>query len=316
MPHRVFAASIVFLDDSTHSFSLDKKAKGQDLLNLVFQHLELTERDYFGLVFTENNVSLPGGHAPDVTRWLDPSKSIRKQMRVKGVTGVTLYFRVKVSWSCVLQRLIMCLSLMLKFYVTDPSRLHEEYTRYHVYLQVKKDLVTARLVAPVSTVCLLTSYAVQSTLGDWDPDSCRTGYLAPFRHLRSHCPCPGGVMPPTEELDRKVAELHKLHKGQSPAESEMNFLEHAKRLEMYGISLHPGKDSAGRDIQLGVTSNGLVVFQNCIKINTFSWTKIVKISFKRKQFFIQLRKELTESYDTLLGKIKTEIFASFSYHFY
>ena len=103
-------------------------------------------------------------------------------------------------------------------------------------------------------------------------------------------------------MDRKVAELHKLHKGQSPAEAELNFLEHAKRLEMYGISLHPGKDSAGRDIQLGVTSNGLVVFQNCIKINTFSWTKIVKISFKRKQFFIQLRKELTESYDTLLGE--------------
>ena len=122
-----------------------------------------------------------------------------------------------------------------------------------------------------------------------------------FQALRSHCPCPGGALPPPEELDRKVAELHKLHKGQSPAESEMNFLEHAKRLEMYGISLHPGKDSAGREIQLGVTSIGLVVFQACVKINTFSWTKIVKISFKRKQFFIQLRKELTESYDTLLG---------------
>ena len=280
---RVFTATVVFLDDSTHSFTLDKKAKGQDLLNVVFQHLELTERDYFGLVFTENSVTLPSGHAPDVTRWLDPAKSVRKQMRVKGVAPVTLHFRVK-------------------FYVTDPSRLHEEYTRYHVYLQVKKDLMTGRLVAPVSTVCLLTSYAVQSTLGDFDPDSCRNGYLTPFRCLRSHCPCPGGGSPPTEELDRKVAELHKLHKGQSPAESEMNFLEHAKRLEMYGISLHPGKDSAGRDIQLGVTSNGLVVFQNCIKINTFSWTKIVKISFKRKQFFIQLRKELTESYDTLLGK--------------
>ena len=117
---------------------------------------------------------LSGGHAPDVTRWLDPSKSVRKQMRVKGMTAVTLHFRVK-------------------FYVTDPSRLHEEYTRYHVYLQVKKDLVTGRLVAPISTVCLLTSYAVQSTLGDWDPDSCRNGYLSPFRNLRTHCPCPGGV---------------------------------------------------------------------------------------------------------------------------
>jgi len=279
---RHFHATVIFLDDSTHRFTLDKKAKGQDLLSMVHQHLELTEREYFGLVFTEGGQTLPPGHAPDVTRWLDPAKSVRKQMRVKGCSPVTLHFRVK-------------------FYVTDPSRLHEEYTRYHVYLQVKRDLSTGRLVAPISTVCLLASYAVQSTLGDYDPDSCRNGYLAPFQNLRAHCPCPGGAMPPPEELDRKVAELHKLHKGQSPAESEMNFLEHAKRLEMYGISLHPGKDSAGRDIQLGVTSIGLVVFQNCVKINTFSWTKIVKISFKRKQFFIQLRKELTESYDTLLG---------------
>jgi tyrosine-protein phosphatase non-receptor type 4 len=104
-----------------------------------------------------------------------------------------------------------------------------------------------------------------------------------------------------EEMDRRIAELHKLHKHQSPAEAEFNFLEHAKRLEMYGISLHPGKDSNGRDIQLGVTCIGLVVFQSAVKINTFSWSKIVKISFKRKQFFIQLRKEMTESYDTLLG---------------
>ena len=162
---RVFPATVVFLDDSTQRFTLDKKAKGQELLNLVYQHLELTEREYFGLVFTENNVVLPPGHAPDVTRWLDPSKPIRKQMRVKGVTPVTLHFRVK-------------------FYVTDPSRLHEEYTRYHVYLQVKKDLSTGRLIAPISTVCLLTSYSVQSTLGDFDPDSCRNGYLATFQSLR------------------------------------------------------------------------------------------------------------------------------------
>ena len=53
---------------------------------------------------------VPVGHSPDVMRWLDPTKLIRKQVRVNGVqkTNVTpvatLYFRVK-------------------FYVTDPSRL-------------------------------------------------------------------------------------------------------------------------------------------------------------------------------------------------
>ena len=119
---RLFPATVVFLDDSSHRFTLDKKAKGQDLLTAVFQHLELTEREYFGLVWSEGGAALPPGHARDVTRWLDPAKPVRKQMRVKGMAAITLYFR-------------------LKFYVTDPSRLQEEYTRYHAYLQVKISLL-------------------------------------------------------------------------------------------------------------------------------------------------------------------------------
>ena len=164
---RLFPATVVFLDDSSHRFTLDKKAKGQDLLTAVFQHLELTEREYFGLVWSEGGAALPPGHAPDVTRWLDPAKPVRKQMRVKGVAAITLYFR-------------------LKFYVTDPSRLQEEYTRYHAYLQVKHDLTVGRLVAPVSTVCLLTSYAVQSSLGDWDPDTSRPPYLGKTTNTSSY----------------------------------------------------------------------------------------------------------------------------------
>jgi hypothetical protein len=169
-----------------------------------------------------------------------------------------------------------------------------------LYLQVKHDLLDGRLSAPTSTLCLLTSYVVQSTLGDYEAEACRPGYLAAFRELRRLCLAQQQQLS-ADEIDRRITELHKLHRGQSPAEAEYNFLEHAKRLEMYGIGLHNGKDSSGRDIQLGVTSIGLVVFQNQVKINTFSWSKIVKISFKRKQFFIQLRKELTETYDTLLG---------------
>lgn len=171
-------------------------------------------------------------------------------------------------------------------------------------MQVKKDITEGRLGAPLSTICLLTSFVVQSTIGDYDPETAGSGYLIPYYDLRKHSQENSDLVEtllPDEEMDRRISELHKLHKGQSPGEAEMNFLEHAKRLEMYGIALHPGKDSQGRGIQLGVTCIGLVVFQNGVKMNTFSWSKIVKISFKRKQFFIQLRKELTESYDTLLG---------------
>ena len=296
---KTFSARVVFLDDTCQTFEVDKRAKGQFLIDTVFRHLDLGEREYFGLMFNDTGADhVPVGHSPDVMRWLDSSKLIRKQVRVTGShkSGVapvaTLYFRVK-------------------FYVTDLARLKEEFTRYQIYLQVKKDISEGRLSAPLSTICLLTSFVVQSTIGDFDPETCGPGYLIPYYDLRKHSAAnPGGLLGgadlhqetlPDEEMDRRICELHKLHKTQSPGEAEMNFLEHAKRLEMFGIALHPGKDSQGRGIQLGVTCIGLVVFQNAVKMNTFSWSKIVKISFKRKQFFIQLRKELTESYDTLLG---------------
>lgn len=98
-------------------------------------------------------------------------------------------------------------------------------------------------------------------------------------------------MDQNEENERRICELHKLHRGQLPGDAELNYLEHAKRLEMYGIDFHKATDSAGKDLQLGVASIGLLVYQNNLRVNTFSWTKMVKVSFKRKDFFIQLRRE-------------------------
>ncbi|XP_063983545.1 tyrosine-protein phosphatase non-receptor type 4 isoform X4 [Diachasmimorpha longicaudata] len=259
------SATVVFLDDTQHIFQLDKRAKGQALLDLVFHHLELIEKDYFGLQYAENGSN--SANSSDVMRWLDPAKPVKKQIRSK---GGQFFFRVK-------------------FYVSDPSKLQEEYTRYQFYLQIRKDIMQGKLQLPVSTACLIASYTVQSELGDYHPEEHGPGYLSRLQLI------PGQ----TEEMEKKICELHKLHKGQLPADAEFNFLDHAKRLDMYGVELH--KDSTNKEIQLGVTSIGLVVFQNSIRINVFSWSKIVKISFKRKQFFIQLRREQSESYDTLLG---------------
>lgn len=264
---KTLSAVVLFLDDSTHTFHIEKRAKGHVLLEQVFQHLELIEKDYFGLQFSDNGAPPTAANA-DQMRWLDPSKPLKKQLR-----NGQLYFRVK-------------------FYVSDPSKLQEEYTRYHFYLQIRHDIMQGRLQLPPSTACLLASYTVQSELGDYNPEEHGPGYLHSL-------PLVPGL---TDEMEKKIAELHKLHKGQTPADAEFNFLDHAKRMDMYGVDLHRARqDSTNKEIHLGVTSVGLVVFQNNIRINTFSWSKIVKISFKRKQFFIQLRREPSESYDTLLG---------------
>lgn len=180
----------------------------------------------------------------------------------------------------------------VKFFVNDPSRLQEEYTRYLFYLHLKRDIFQGRLQCPLTTAFLLASYAVQAEVGDFNPAEHAHGdYLHGLPLVRDQ----------TEDMERRVVELHKLHRGQLPADAEYNYLEHAKRLEMYGIDIHQAMDSDRNELQLGVSANGLLVFQNGVRMNTFSWSKMVKLSFKRKEFFIQLRREQPESYDTLLG---------------
>ncbi|XP_076468051.1 tyrosine-protein phosphatase non-receptor type 4-like isoform X7 [Babylonia areolata] len=243
-----------FLDDTEETFEIDKRQKAQHLLDKVYDHLELVEKDYFGLQFMDM------APAEDAMRWLDPLKTIKKQCRGP---PYEFFFRVK-------------------FYVSDPSKLAEEYTRYHFFLQVRQDMLSGKLVCSEGQAATLSSYAIQSELGDFNPDEHKDGYLHGFMFVPNQ----------TREFEQLVADKHRQHRGQTPADAEFNFLERAKRLEMYGVDLHNARDQSSIEIQLGVTSAGLVVFQNNVKINTFSWAKIVKISFKRKQFFIQLRREV------------------------
>ncbi|CRL08683.1 CLUMA_CG021362, isoform A [Clunio marinus] len=258
---------VKFLDNTNVKFNLDKKAKGSDLLATVFDHLELTERDYFGLKFCQSE---------NAERWLDSNKNVRKQWQ-------------KEQKNC--SPSMPILEFRVKFYVSDPSRLLEEYTRYQFYLQIKRDIWSGRLPVSLHTACLLASFQVQSELGDFNAVEHTEGYLNDLQLLVDQ----------NEETERQIAELHKLHRGQLPADAECNFLEHAKRLDQYGIDFHKATDSSGTEIQLGVSAIGLLVYQNSLRINTFSWSKMTKVSFKRKEFFIQLRREPSESYDTLLG---------------
>lgn len=171
----------------------------------------------------------------------------------------------------------------VKFFVNDPSRLQEEYTRYLFYLTLKRDIYHGRLPCPLTTAFLLASYTVQSEVGDFSPHEHANG-----EYLRGMTL----VSDQSEEMEHRIMELHKLHRGQLPSDAEYNYLEHAKRLEMYGIDIHHAMDSDRNELQLGVSANGLLVFQNAVRMNTFSWSKMVKLSFKRKEFFIQLRREL------------------------
>ncbi|KAM8810196.1 band 4.1-like protein 2 [Eudromia elegans] len=251
---------VILLDGTEYSCDLEKRAKGQVLFEKVCEHLNLLEKDYFGLVFYEN---------PDQKNWLDPSKEIKRQIR-------------SLPW---------LFTFNVKFYPPDPSQLTEDITRYFLCLQLRQDIASGRLPCSFVTHALLGSYTVQAELGDHDPEEHRSDYLSEFQFAPNQ----------TQEMEEKVVELHKTHRGLSPAQADSQFLENAKRLSMYGVDLHHAKDSEGVDIMLGVCANGLLIYKDRLRINRFAWPKILKISYKRSNFYIKVRPAEQEQFESTIG---------------
>ncbi|XP_076134955.1 FERM, ARHGEF and pleckstrin domain-containing protein 2 isoform X2 [Alosa pseudoharengus] len=191
--------------------------------------------------------------------WLEPTKLVVKQVR----RPVNTLFRLSV-----------------KFFPPDPGQLQEEYTRYLFSLQMKRDLIEGRLTCTENTGALLASHLVQSEIGDYDD-------VADQEYLKMN-----KLLPYQERVQEKIMELHRRHLGQTPAESDFQVLEIARKLEMYGVRFHPAADREGTKINLSVAHMGLQVFQGITKINTFNWSKIRKLSFKRKRFLIKLHPEV------------------------
>ncbi|XP_031700926.1 band 4.1-like protein 1 isoform X10 [Anarrhichthys ocellatus] len=251
---------VTLLDGTDYEAGVEKFARGQTLLDMVCGHLNLLERDYFGLTFQDTD---------NAKHWLDPSKEIRKQIRV----GFWIF------------------GFSVKFYPPDPSVLIEDITRYYLCLQLRDDILSGRLPCSFVTHALLGSYTVQAELGDYEPEEHGPDYVNDFRFAPNQ----------TRELEERVMELHRNYRGMSPAEAEVDFLENAKKLSMYGVDLHHAKDSEGIDIMLGVSANGLLIYRDRLRINRFAWPKILKISYKRSNFYIKIRPGEYEQFESTIG---------------
>ncbi|NXS35380.1 E41L2 protein, partial [Pomatostomus ruficeps] len=251
---------VMLLDGTEYSCDLEKRAKGQVLFDKVCEHLNLLEKDYFGLLFYENS---------EQKNWLDASKEIKRQIR-------------SLPW---------IFTFNVKFYPPDPSQLTEDITRYFLCLQLRQDIASGRLPCSFVTHTLLGSYMLQAELGDHDPEEHRSDYISEFQFAPNQ----------TQEMEEKVAELHKTHRGLTPAQADSQFLENAKRLSMYGVDLHHAKDSEGVDIMLGVCANGLLIYKDRLRINRFAWPKILKISYKRSNFYIKVRPAELEQFESTIG---------------
>nr|XP_033775578.1 FERM domain-containing protein 5 isoform X1 [Geotrypetes seraphini] len=246
------SCTVRLLDDSEYTCNIQRDAKGQYLFDLLCHHLNLLEKDYFGIRFVD----------PDKQRhWLEFTKSVVKQMRSQ--PPYTMCFRVK-------------------FYPTDPSALKEEITRYLVFLQIKRDLYHGRLLCKTSDAALLAAYILQAEIGDYDSGKHPEGYSSKFQFFPKH----------SEKLEKKIAEIHKLElSGLTPAAAELSFLRKAQTLETYGVDPHPCKDVSGNAAFLAFTPYGFIVLQGNKRVHFIKWNDVTKMKFEGKTFFVSVNQK-------------------------
>lgn len=272
-PRSGVECTVLLLDGTEFKVELSKSAMGRELTDKVSEHLSLAEKDYFSCSYKDNH---------GVRFWVNDERPLSKAGK-RAHPNYTFSFEVK-------------------FYPLTAEALHEDFTRYLLFLQTRVDIVMDKLPSSFVTLALLGSYAVQSDLGDYNEREHGTG----FNYIRDI----KFAAKQSEELLTEIAALHATHRGMVPSEAELSYLENAEKLAQYGLHMHRAKDSDGSDVDIGVGAIGLTIYKGTLRIHRLQWAKIMKIAYKRNTFTVKIRPEIpNEPQQMLIYKLPNNLLA-------
>lgn len=264
---------VLLLDGSDYELQIPTSAIGQDLVDAVCVYLNLAEKDYFSCSYRDSHNN---------RFWIGVESPLSKAGK-----------KAHPNWT---------FSFEVKFYPLDAAGLREDYTRYLLFLQARVDIVMGKLPCSFLALALLGSYAVQSDLGDHN--ALEHGTSCEYIKDIKFAPRQG------DELLDKIAELHKTHRGDTPSEVELMYLENAQMLAQYGIHMYPAKDEQNADVNVGVGAAGLLVYKGQLRVHRFPWAKIIKIAYKRNKFTVRLRPgEIEDDPQVITYKLANNVLA-------
>lgn len=248
-----YSALVKLLDDKNIAIPFNDTTTGFQLLNHICRQIKVNECSYFGLCWEDPNSVIKS------ICWLDMDKLAKKQLKGKVLKN--------------------SINFAVKFYHSDPAQIEDEETRHQIVLQLRQTIAAGFLSCSFVTYALLGSFVVQYELGDYDGAKMIGNYIKKFNFAPNQ----------TNDLETRIMELHQNHVGQAKVNAEIGYLECARKLPFYGVDLYSAQDMDGVNLKIGICWSGVLIFRDQVRINRFAWPRIVKISYSRVKFVLQIR---------------------------
>ncbi|XP_067035761.1 tyrosine-protein phosphatase non-receptor type 13-like isoform X2 [Acropora muricata] len=264
--------NVVLLNGERLNVRVQASATGQDLYNIITDHLGLTETTFFGLMIIKD-----GEH-----EFLDFNEKLSKLAKF-----APHLWKDDVSCN---SSLVFTIFFRVKYYVENICLLQQQSTRHLYYLQLRKDVLEGGIYVHEETAMLLASYALQAEVGDYNQNVHGSDYFVPEHYL----PQRAIAKLTASSIKKQLPSMHKTHTGLSDAQAEIEYLKEAQKLQEYGIIFNKvskyKKDKRG-GFSLGISVRGLIVYEErgIVKSPTFRhpWQNIKRMAFHRRRFYIE-----------------------------